>query len=442
LTLLLAAALAFQIGSPGQYPPGQYPPGQYPPGRNPGSQGPGIPMPGRSKKKAAAEKKEEPTSSYSGRVRSAGEKSFELDAADTRTLIFQINDKTKKPEKFGAGDYVTVEAREDENGYYVAVTVTKSDPPAGEEPNPSTNVQTSAETAAAPESGVSVPRGPKYDVGDEGAPKLKRGKPVARAKASTEEATVSPEPAAAPATSASVAAPANAPTGARIAFIEQAKSAATGFLGSLPNFVCAQHTTRFVSDNHGKDWRAIDLLSVDVIYEGGREKYDHLTINGKPSKKAAEESGAWSTGEFGTILEDLFSPATAAKFRYSSSEKIAGFDSSVYKYGVERPHSHWRVVYRSQYIFPAYKGSLWLDKSSARVVRLEQQATDIPKEFLADTVESAVDYEMVTLGTQKYLLPVHAEVLTCQRGTSECDKNVIEFRNYHRFSGESNIIFK
>lgn len=352
--------------------------------------------------------------------------------------MFQINATTKKPENLAAGDYVTVEAREDEKGYYIALTVTKTDPPKGEEHAADSKVEITGEPASKNDSGVNVMQGPKYDAGDEGPPKLKRGKPVARATTHTEDAAPEPVSAPAPATIP----PRTEPVDTRAAFIEQAKAAATGFLGSLPNFVCAQHTTRFVSENHGKDWRAVDLLSVDVVYDGGREKYEHLAINGKPSNKPAEESGAWSTGEFGTVLEDLFSPSTAARFRYSTSDRIAGFEASVYKFDVERPHSHWRVVYRSQYIFPAYRGTIWLDKKTARVLRLEMQATDIPKDFLADTTESAVDYEMVSLGAQKFLLPVHAEVLTCQRGTTVCDKNVIEFRNYHKFTGESNIIFK
>ena len=134
-------------------------------------------------------------------------------------------------------------------------------------------------------------------------------------------------------------------------------------------------------------------------------------------------------------------PATNAKFRYSSSDRIAGFDTFSSKYSVERPNSHWKINYRSQWILPAYRGTVWLDKKTARVIRIEMQATDMPKEFLADTAESAVDYEMVSLGTRVFLLPVHAEVLTCERGTSVCDKNVIEFRNYHKFSGDSKIVF-
>jgi hypothetical protein len=36
---------------------------------------------------------------------------------------------------------------------------------------------------------------------------------------------------------------------------------------------------------------------------------------------------------------------------------------------------------------------------------------------------------------------VHAEVLSCARDSNECDRNVIDFRNYHKFTGESTIKF-
>jgi len=75
-------------------------------------------------------------------------------------------------------------------------------------------------------------------------------------------------------------------------------------------------------------------------------------------------------------------------------------------------------------------------------LRIEMQGREIPEEFPLATVETAVDYDYVTLGTpEKFLLPVHAEVLSCRRGSNECERNVIEFRNYHKFTGESTIKF-
>ena len=66
----------------------------------------------------------------------------------------------------------------------------------------------------------------------------------------------------------------------------------------------------------------------------------------------------------------------------------------------------------------------------------------LPGSFPADHVESATDYQYIRLGDAKqYLLPVHAETLTCQRGSDLCSRNTIDFRNYRKYSGESTITF-
>jgi len=56
-------------------------------------------------------------------------------------------------------------------------------------------------------------------------------------------------------------------------------------------------------------------------------------------------------------------------------------------------------------------------------------------------VESATDYQYIRIGERQFLLPVHAETLSCERGTSICSHNVIDFRNYHKYTGEATIEF-
>ena len=87
----------------------------------------------------------------------------------------------------------------------------------------------------------------------------------------------------------------------------------------------------------------------------------------------------------------------------------------------------------SQTLVPAYKGSVWVDPSTAHVLRIEMQARNIPSDFPMDTIESAVDYSYVLIGGTSFLLPVHAESLGCPRGASHCSHNIIDFRNYHEF---------
>jgi hypothetical protein len=107
---------------------------------------------------------------------------------------------------------------------------------------------------------------------------------------------------------------------------------------------------------------------------------------------------------------------------------------------VQAANSHWRLSVGSQTVVTAYTGSIWVDPSTARVLRIESQARNIPSDFPIDTVESAIDYSFVTIEGKSFLLPVHAESLGCQRGSSFCTHNLIDFRNYHEFKGDIKIL--
>jgi hypothetical protein len=225
--------------------------------------------------------------------------------------------------------------------------------------------------------------------------------------------------------------------------VKRAQETALEFTETLPNYVCQEMVTRFYSEVSPPNWQPQDVVSVDVVYEAGKEDYRNLKINGKPVKKGAEESGAWSTGEFGTVLVDLFSPATSADFRYRREARTAGVLASVYDFQVERENSHWLVRTGGQSYKPAYRGSVWIDPKTARVLRIEMQSRNMPEEFPLDKVESATDYEYIRIGgSQQFLLPVHSETLSCQRGTSRCSRNNIDFRNYHKYSGEASVEFE
>jgi hypothetical protein len=179
-----------------------------------------------------------------------------------------------------------------------------------------------------------------------------------------------------------------------------------------------------------------------LVYDQGKENYKNIMVNGKPTTKPLEETGAWSTGEFGTLLIDLFAPATDAEFNFLRDGRTSGVDAKIYNFSVRRENSHWDIHFGSQSYTPAFEGSTWIDPKTGRVLRIEIEAKGLPSGFPTDHVESATDYAYVRLGdAQEYLLPTHAEILSCQRGTNYCSRNTIDFRNYHKYTGESSIQF-
>jgi hypothetical protein len=187
----------------------------------------------------------------------------------------------------------------------------------------------------------------------------------------------------------------------------------------------------------------VDIVTARVVYEDGKEDYRDITVGGKrTSKSMMELGGSTSTGEFASTLKSLFEPGRAT-FKFAESTTVGDETGAVYDFKVPLQNSDWSIVVGGQNLHPAYSGSVWVIKSTGEIRRIEYGADKIPKDFPDDEVQTAVDYEPVSLGTpQKYLLPVKAEVLSCQRGTTMCSKNTIEFRNYHKYSGESTIVFK
>jgi hypothetical protein len=322
-------------------------------------------------------------------------------------------------------------------------------PAASPDPEPSAEAPgkpvATAEAAPAPA---------KRDEDDPGRPILRRGGPAQRSAAASSPADAPSKPvetAAAAPPSPGVFRTVDEPgtsipvvrRGANDDLIRKATDAALEFTETLPAYVVQQLVTRYQGDGKPIRWQALDTVRMAVVFENGKEDYRDITVNGKPKNSLAETGGAWSTGEFGSVLIDLFSPATAADFMYRRDTRINGISAKMYDYSVTRDHSHWNITMGAQSYSPAYKGSVWIDPSNGRVMRIEMQAQGFPGAFPADTVESATDYQYIRLGdARQYLLPVHSENLSCQRGSDICSKNTIDFRNYKKYSGESTITFE
>ena len=495
--VLTLAPLPAQIGNPGGYPPGQYPPGQYP-----GSTGGvGLPIPRRKKKDEKVPLQS--TSGMLRRIQKEhvileADDHRILNYKRTSDTKFLKEGSAIKPAELKPGDLIEIESSEDDEGFLTAVNVMwQQDGTAKDRAHAMEPVETSiakgskdkesdakepeqaAESAAKPTQSPAKPSAPaappaesaaaaavddpspadldapskdevkavQIDADDQGPPVLKRG-----GKAVHREAAPAPA-SAAPAASAPELSARNEPPEAESqpadrgpqrpeeVVIEKARQAAGSFLETLPNYVCQEIMTRYQSAS-SKSWQPLDVVSMALVYENGQESYRNLAINGKSTKKNMEDlSGAWSTGEFGSVLADIFSPATAADFEYRKESRSGGRASLVYDFSVEREHSHWKIMVASQLLLPPYQGSVWVDKATNRVLRIEMQATHIPDAFPTDRVEMATDYEFVRFGDREFLVPVHAETLGCQRDTGYCSRNAIDFRNYHKYSGEANITF-
>ncbi len=202
-----------------------------------------------------------------------------------------------------------------------------------------------------------------------------------------------------------------------------------------------KQTTRYVSETRQPSWNVIDIVSAEVVYDDHQESYRNLQINGKPTKKAAGGIGRLvhrrirhHPGESVSRLQPLPTSST----RKTTPSRIAS--ASVFDFKVLRVRSNWqdldaRTVHSAR-VSEARSGST---SRPGRCCVSRCRPKRFPRRFLRSRSKPRWTTTPSRLGTaDKFLLPVHAEALSCWRGSNECQRNVIEFRNYHKFTGESN----
>jgi hypothetical protein len=359
-----------------------------------------------------------------GLVREISASSVTLDTGDPQFVTVTIPSGAKylstmgkvKPADFEQGDHVTVEATRDANGQYTCSSITLNKKGTAED-------KAEAKKAPAP------------------APQAaKEAAPVAPS-APTPSAPAAPAPAA----PAAAPQPAAKPVPSHIDddVISKARDLAFSFSQTLPNYVVKQVTNRYstVPDSHkAYAWQALNVVTADLVYENGNEHYTNTMVNGKPTEYV-RQTGSWSEGEFANMLLAVFSYPTRADFTDQKDVIIRDRKAWRYEYSVAQENSSWTLHADGKDVKPAYVGSVWIDKQTFRVLRLEMAARGLASDFPLDTAEEAVDYGFVTIAGQDLLLPVDSDGLSCTRNTTECTRERTEYTNYRKFDASSNITF-
>lgn len=450
----MALSVALALPLPAQYPIGQAPQVPGPNGLPPGSGG--IAIPRRQKNKQKQPDSNAPTISVEAQTISNDGKKLVAATNDGRTLTMAITPQTKftragndiDASKVVPHTTIHVEAAEDDEANLTAVKVDLlKDAPTEAKPASTSTSTASDEEMTRP----TILRDP-VDVPDR--PILRRGKPSNTPSheddTTAEVAGTRSEAGNAKSKDGSVdftidgdTAPTKRLNSPSQQLVDKTKNWAATFTNGLPNYVCSQMTTRYIQQSKATGWEPLDVITAKVVYEDGKESYKEITVGGKRTNKSMMElGGTTSTGEFASTLHSLFSDASQAEFKLYETTTISGTTAKVYDFKVKLQNSDWFINVGGQSLRPAYSGSVWIDPATAQVRRIEMQADNIPKDFPLDSLEWAVDYDNVSLGTSTFLLPVHAANLACQRGTTICTKNTEDFRDYHKFSGESTIVYK
>jgi hypothetical protein len=230
--------------------------------------------------------------------------------------------------------------------------------------------------------------------------------------------------------------------------IELMKQYALSYTQNLPNFICVEVMRRYIDPNAGDHYRSLGNVLAKVSYNEGQENYQVYSVNGHYEDttldKAGASGGAISSGEFGSLMREIFEPHSEAEFGWDHWATLRGRRMAVFNYMIDSGHSAWSITYSAgpgdeQRIITAYKGLVYADENTGEITRIKFVAVDIPRTFPVSQATEILDYDQVQISGQPYICPLMATLnMTAGR---EKTKNEIEFRDYRKYGVESGVTY-
>jgi len=246
------------------------------------------------------------------------------------------------------------------------------------------------------------------------------------------------------------------------ALIEKAREKALAYTRSLPDFVCTEVVHRYVERDPQTirgllgagmsmntapaaiRWTPADKLTIKLSYFQQQEDHKLVLVNDQPTEQKYEAlPGGVESGEFGGSLAGIFEPATATSFHWESWKNVRRHRTAVYRYEVDEAHSRYEVASGNpegiRRAIVRFSGVLEIDRETGEVVHFTYVADGIPKGLHLDSVSTAVEYDFADIAGRDYLLPSHCETEIHSPKLSV--RNVMDFREYRKFSADSSVEF-
>jgi hypothetical protein len=232
------------------------------------------------------------------------------------------------------------------------------------------------------------------------------------------------------------------------AIIDEVREYALNYSKSLPNFLSTQVVRRYQAGAPGSrynsrssepSWVQVDLLTLRLSYFDQKEEYKLILHNNSPTTQDYKSvGGATSTGEFGSLLRDIFEPRTHARFEWDGWARLRDQLVMAFHYSVEQANSQWGIEYeKKEHIIPAYSGRILIDKDTHVVMRVTLNADNIPASFPVKMATTILDYDYTDISGHQFLLPLKSETQMSADGV--LSRNDTEFRLYRRYSAEAEI---
>jgi len=208
----------------------------------------------------------------------------------------------------------------------------------------------------------------------------------------------------------------------------------------IPNYACLETIHRFEKPRNATSFRSVDTLHLEVASVDGKELFARQGAAFEDEDLHVFISqGVISSGAFSSTPLNLFVRDVARITPLPQEGMIAGsmlgfhFEESVMAAGLVVQSGGGKGQ-------AGLRGAFWVDPQTLDLVRIEEQAVDLPPLLLMRDLTTSIDYARTHIGSSDPLLPQSAETAITDFYGAE-RKNSIEFSGCREYTSESTIHF-
>lgn len=184
-----------------------------------------------------------------------------------------------------------------------------------------------------------------------------------------------------------------------------------------------------------------DRLRLDVLLATERELYSWAGAKKFEEGEIDElvTQGAFGTGPFASMLLTVLQ-GNEARFIFEGDTTVAGRHLFEFSFSVPVERSRYRVKAQKDWVSTGFTGTILAEPSSGELVRFTVRTDELPPQTGSCEDESELEYSLVRLGDEDYLLPKMTRQRFIMRDGSE-GENTITFSACRDFRGESSLNF-
>ncbi len=221
----------------------------------------------------------------------------------------------------------------------------------------------------------------------------------------------------------------------------KARTANDDLYSALKAFVCREEIQRYRGDLNKTKIRYVDHVSTNLSFENGVERYNDVRQNTRSVGSLPEINGAWSEGEFGTLLQQTEKLLEFRPVTFIAYETVADVKTIIYRFEVDEKSSMWDLSVGTEHYKIPFMTDVWISASTGEIVKISRRSISIPEDTHISEIDWDVTLMPVELNGKSWLLPSSAIYSVSYSTTKRREWNEMSFSDYRRYGSESTLRF-